>query len=63
MKQLIRRIFLGKPLSTNALEGERLTNGQALAVFGSDALSSTAYATEEILLVLVGLGAVAISFS
>jgi len=63
MKHFLRRLFLGKPLPTKSLEDERLTNGQALAVFGSDALSSTAYATEEILLVLVGLGTIALSYS
>ena len=63
MRNLLRRIFLGKPLPTKALRDERLTNRQALAVFGSDALSSTAYATEEILIVLVGLGALALSAS
>ncbi len=63
MRNFLRRILLGKPLPTNALQEERLTNGQALAVFGSDALSSTAYATEEILLVLVGFGAFALSAS
>ncbi|MCL5319178.1 MAG: APC family permease, partial [Thaumarchaeota archaeon] len=63
MRDLLRRFFLGKPLPTKALREERLTNQQALAVFGSDALSSTAYATEEILLVLVGLGALALSAS
>ncbi|MBI2938740.1 MAG: APC family permease [Thaumarchaeota archaeon] len=63
MRRLLRRFFLGKPLPTKALREERLTNQQALAVFGSDALSSTAYATEEILLVLVGLGTLALSAS
>ncbi|MCL5017571.1 MAG: APC family permease [Patescibacteria group bacterium] len=49
----MREKLLGKPLATSAIVMEKLTNLQGLAIFGSDALSSTAYATEEILLVLV----------
>ena len=48
----LRRIFLGAPIATENAEHERLNKKTALAVFSSDALSSTAYATEEILLVL-----------
>ena len=44
---------LGPPLHTDQLEHERLGKPTALAVFASDALSSTAYATEEIMRVLV----------
>jgi len=50
-------------LPTAAAERERLTKTKALAVFSSDALSSVAYATEEILLVLVGAGTAILSFS
>lgn len=50
-----QRVLLGKPLATAAGVHERLSNLQALAIFGADALSSTAYATEEILLVLAGV--------
>ncbi|MEA3019727.1 MAG: hypothetical protein QOI47_1251, partial [Actinomycetota bacterium] len=49
----IKRRLLGKPLNTEDLEHERLGNPTALAVFASDNLSSSAYATEEILRVLV----------
>lgn len=49
----IKRKFLGQPLATAQLEHERLGNPTALAVFASDNLSSSAYATEEILHVLV----------
>ena len=45
--------LLGQPLDNDQLEHERLGKPTALAVFASDALSSTAYATEEILRVLV----------
>jgi len=49
----IKRRFLGKPLHTEQLAHERLNIPTALAVFASDNLSSAAYATEEILHVLV----------
>src|SRR5262245_35690711 len=45
--------LLGPPLHTEQLEHERLGRPTALAVFASDNLSSSAYATEEILRVLV----------
>jgi amino acid transporter len=45
--------LLGKPLHNEQLEHERLGKPTALAVFASDNLSSSAYATEEILRVLV----------
>ena len=47
-----KRVIVGKALRTEQAIHERLTKKVALAVFSSDALSSTAYATEEILLVL-----------
>src|SRR6185503_6257583 len=43
----------GKPLNTDQLAHERLGKPTALAVFASDNLSSSAYATEEFLHVLV----------
>jgi amino acid transporter len=49
----VKRKLLGKPLHTEELEHERLGKPTALAVFASDNLSSSAYATEEILHVLV----------
>ena len=52
-----KRALLGRPIS-NAEEGEqRLSRKLALPIFSSDAISSSAYASEEILLVLVGAGA------
>ncbi|MDT5295812.1 MAG: hypothetical protein QOJ76_2692 [Acidobacteriota bacterium] len=48
----IKRMLVGNPLKTEQAIHERLSKKTALAVFSSDALSSTAYATEEILLVL-----------
>jgi len=48
----LKRFFIGRALRTEQASHERLSKKTALAVFSSDALSSTAYATEEILLVL-----------
>ena len=54
--------ILGKPLHTEALEHERLGFPIALAVFSSDCISSSAYATEEILRVLwASIGVLAFS--
>jgi amino acid transporter len=49
-----KKLLLGPPLKTSQLTNERVSKRVALAVFSSDPISSTAYATEEILLVLVG---------
>ncbi|MBN1812151.1 MAG: APC family permease [Anaerolineae bacterium] len=51
-----RKILFGDPLPTASEVEQRLTKIKALAVFSSDALSSVAYATEEILLVLILAG-------
>jgi amino acid transporter len=59
----IRNLLFGSPLPTAEEVHQRLTKIQALAVFSSDALSSVAYATEEILLVLVAAGTSALGFS
>ncbi|MBE2271470.1 MAG: APC family permease [Anaerolinea sp.] len=50
--QSIRRLLLGKRLQTADLPHQSISKPVGLAVFASDALSSTAYATEEILLIL-----------
>lgn len=64
MLHSLRRILIGSPLPTRQMIHERLGKVQALAVLSSDALSSVAYATEEILLVLVlaGSGALALTW-
>ena len=49
----LKNRLLGKPLHTEELAHERLGKPTALAVFASDNLSSSAYASEEILRVLV----------
>ena len=56
---LLKRWVVGPPMPLAQARHERLTKRVALAVFSSDALSSVAYATEEILLVLVLAGAAA----
>src|SRR5689334_2940206 len=48
----LKRLIVGRALRSEQAIHERLSKKVALAVFSSDALSSTAYATEEILLVL-----------
>ncbi|MEA2507098.1 MAG: hypothetical protein QOH48_1716 [Actinomycetota bacterium] len=50
---LLKRLVLGKPIATARLEHERLGKPTALAIFSSDNMSSVAYATEEILRVLI----------
>jgi amino acid transporter len=55
----IRGLLVGRPLASEDELGERLSKKKALAIFSSDAISSSAYATEEILRVLI-LGGVAI---
>jgi amino acid transporter len=52
MVTALKRLLVGSPKKTDQAIHERLTKKTALAVFSSDALSSTAYASEEILLVL-----------
>ena len=49
----IRRFLIGKPLANEQAIHERLTKFKALAVLSSDAISSVAYATEEILFTLI----------
>lgn len=54
--------FIGRPLSTADAPHQTIGKRVGLAVFASDALSSTAYATQEILGVLTVAGAAALSF-
>jgi amino acid transporter len=53
----VGRILVGKPLATKDLAHQAISKPVGLAVFASDALSSTAYATEEILIILAFTGA------
>src|SRR4051812_31270270 len=59
----VKRIFIGRPLATEEEVGERLSKKKALAIFSSDAISSSAYATDEILHVLIVAGAVGVMAS
>ena len=52
----LRRLIIGSPLPSSRALHERLIKLLALPVFASDAISSVAYATEEILLALVIAG-------
>ncbi|MCU1353961.1 MAG: amino acid permease [Acidimicrobiales bacterium] len=49
----LKRFLVGKPIPSSEEHNQRISKPVALAVFASDAISSTAYATEEILLVLL----------
>ncbi|MFP5318655.1 MAG: APC family permease [Acidimicrobiia bacterium] len=55
MYQVFKRLIVGRPLAGSEEHGQKLPKSVALATFSSDAISSTAYATEEILFV-VALG-------
>lgn len=59
----IYKFLFGKPFANRELQEQRLRKLKALPVFSSDALSSVAYATEEILRVLILAGASALTFS
>jgi amino acid transporter len=59
----LRGFFFGRPLANEEEIEERLSKKKALAIFSSDAISSSAYATEEILRVLVLAGASALLLS
>ena len=52
----LKRLFVGSPIPTAQQRHERLGKATGLAIFASDPLSSVAYATEEILLVLILAG-------
>ena len=61
-QSIIKRLLLGRPLASEEAGHQLLPKVLALPVFSSDALSSVAYATEEIMLVLVLAGTVALRF-
>ena len=62
-RRAARALPIGRPLASEEEIGERLSKKKALAIFSSDAISSSAYATEEILRVLILAGAGARSWS
>ena len=57
----VRRVLLGRRLTTAEQVHERLTKVKALAVLSSDAISSVAYATEASLAILIGAGTAALT--
>jgi amino acid transporter len=59
----IRDRILGTTLASHRLESEKLTKVKALAVFSSDAISSVAYATQEILFILILAGTSATTYA
>jgi len=59
----VKRILIGRPLETAEEINQRLTKVKALAVFGSDAISSSAYATEASLVILMAAGNAALNIS
>ncbi|ANK59182.1 APC family permease [Loigolactobacillus backii] len=61
--QHIKRFFIGKPLKSSDEGGQQLSKVKALALLSSDALSSVAYGTEQIVTVLITLSAAAIWYS
>ncbi|HLA92832.1 MAG TPA: APC family permease [Actinomycetota bacterium] len=60
---VLKRLLVGRALATHKQEHQLLPKILALPVFASDALSSTAYATEEMMLVLVVAGAAALAYA
>src|SRR3990172_2038590 len=59
----LRRLLIGPRLHTAELAHQTVGKAIGLAIFASDALSSTAYATDEILFVLILAGAGALYYS
>ena len=59
----LKRWLVGDPLKSTQAAHERLSKTLALAIFSSNAISSVAYATEEILLVLILAGTAAVAWS
>ncbi|MGE6256464.1 APC family permease [Heyndrickxia sporothermodurans] len=59
MYSSIKRFLIGRPLKSHELGEQKLTRLKALAILSSDALSSVAYGTEQILIVLATVSTVA----
>jgi amino acid transporter len=63
MISALKRFLIGRPLKSNELGEQKLNKTKALAILSSDALSSVAYGPEQILIVLVTIGAAAFWYS
>jgi amino acid transporter len=59
----LKSLLVGKPLSNEDMQHERIPKWKALAVLSSDALSSVAYATEEVLIPLAFFATAAVAWS
>ncbi len=59
----LKHTFIGRPLANEEEIGQRLSKVKALAIFSSDAISSSAYATEEIILAFILAGAAGAAFN
>lgn len=59
----LKRLILGEPLSNYHVSEEKIPKWKALSTLSSDALSSVAYATDSILIVLVAFSSVAVNWS
>jgi amino acid transporter len=55
MASIMKRVLIGKPIASAEEHNQRISKKVALPVFASDAISSTAYATQEILVVFLSL--------
>lgn len=60
---IAKRILIGEPLTSEELEGQLLPKRMALPIFASDALSSVAYAPQELLMILLIGGTAFLAFS
>lgn len=63
MLSSIKRLLIGRPLKSTALGEQKLNKAKALAILSSDALSSVAYGPEQILIILLTVGAAAFWYS
>lgn len=63
MISFIKRLLIGRPLKSYELGEQKLNKTKALAILSSDALSSVAYGPEQILIVLITVGAAAFWYS
>src|SRR6476646_1274514 len=59
----LKLTFIGRPLANEEEIGQRLSKVKALAIFSSDAISSSAYATEEIILAFILAGTAGLAFN
>ena len=59
----LKQLLVGRPIPSHLAHHERLSKATGLAILSSDALSSVAYATEEIFRTLVLAGVAALSYS